>query len=301
MKLALKVDVDTYEGMQKGVPNFLKLFKEQNIQVSFFIPFGPDESGKAIFRIFKKKGFLKKMIRTNPVKLYGPKTMLRGTLLPAPMIGSSFPSIAQDVLQHGHELGIHGYNHVLWQDHLLEMNEEQVKEQFELGISAYERAIGIQPKSFAAPAWLCSMFSLKMLDQFQFDYASDSRGYQPFYPTMNGTHFKTIQVPSTLPTTDELLGVAGLNNHNVHNYLSQQIELTKNQLHVHTIHTEVEGLAMFNDFADWIRNLKKNDCEFVRLDQQVQSLLKEQSKISVNEIILDELPGRAGKVACQKK
>ena len=70
MKLALKVDVDTYEGMREGVPNFLRLFKELGIRASFFIPFGPDESGKAIFRVFKKKGFLRKMFRTNALKLY---------------------------------------------------------------------------------------------------------------------------------------------------------------------------------------------------------------------------------------
>ena len=63
MKLALKVDVDTYEGMRDGVPQLLGLLRSLKITASFFIPFGPDESGKAVFRVFKKKGFLKKMFR----------------------------------------------------------------------------------------------------------------------------------------------------------------------------------------------------------------------------------------------
>ena len=44
MRLALKVDVDTYDGMRDGVPNFLRLFKTLKIRASFYIPFGPDAS-----------------------------------------------------------------------------------------------------------------------------------------------------------------------------------------------------------------------------------------------------------------
>src|SRR3989338_4219784 len=119
MRLALKVDVDTYDGMRDGVPNFLRLFKTLKIRASFYIPFGPDASGRAVFRIFKKKGFLKKMFRTNALKLYGIKTMLRGTLLSSPMIGASFPDLVKQIEAEGHELGIHGYHHVEWQDRLL--------------------------------------------------------------------------------------------------------------------------------------------------------------------------------------
>src|SRR5438132_976649 len=108
MRLALKVDVDTYDGMRDGVPNFLNLFKRLNIRASFYIPFGPDASGRAVLRVFTKKGFLKKMFKTNALKLYGLKTMLRGTLLPAPMIGSSFPDLVKAIKAEGHEIGIHG-------------------------------------------------------------------------------------------------------------------------------------------------------------------------------------------------
>lgn len=300
IKLSLKVDVDTYDGMRIGVPDFLKLFKEFNIKASFFIPFGPDESGKAVFRIFRKKGFLKKMFRTNAAKLYGIKTMLRGTLLPAPLIGSSFPEIVQSVIKEGHELGIHGYNHVLWQDHLLEMNEKEIQEQFESGMSSYEKVTGAKPKSFAAPAWYCSPLSLKIMDEFHFDYASDTRGQIPFYPSMNGKEFKTLQIPSTLPTLDELLGANHLNEQNVHPYLTKLMESSNLEYHVHTIHTEAEGMAFFDSFSKWIKELRENRCEFLTLSDSLKPILSSGKKIQKNEIILKEIPGRAGKVACQK-
>lgn len=299
MQIALKVDVDTYEGMKIGVPNLLKLFQELGIKASFFVPFGPDESGKAIFRVFTKRGFLQKMFRSNALKLYGLKTALRGTLLPAPKIGASFPEIARSIVDHGHELGIHGYNHVLWQDHLLGMAESKVKEQFDLGMAAFEKALAKKPQSFAAPAWLCSSASLKWIDELRFSYASDTRGLRPFFPRMNGTDFKTLQIPSTLPTSDELLGVDGLDASGLHDFLTKKMQASNLDVQVHTIHTETEGAALLEPFSNWIFNLKQSNFNFIRLADWADTLLKNPQSIPRNEIRLQELPGRAGKVACQ--
>ena len=214
MRIALKIDVDTYDGMREGVPNFLRLFRGLGIRASFYVPFGPDASGRAVFRIFRKKGFLKKMLRTNALKLYGIKTLLRGTLLPAPLIGGSFPGLARAIEAEGHELGIHGYHHVEWQDHLPRMDEPAVRRHVSDGVSAFEKALGRKPESFAAPAWLCTPASLSVIDESGFLYASDTRGRHPFFPVIAGRRFKTLQVPSTLPTLDELLAWDGVDTDN---------------------------------------------------------------------------------------
>lgn len=276
--LALKIDVDTYDGMRCGVPNFLKLFRELGIKATFFIPFGPDESGKAVFRVFRKKGFLKKMYRTNALKLYSFKTMLRGTLLPAPMIGSSFPGLVKQILDEGHELGIHGYNHTYWHDHLLNMDENEVRAEFTRGISAYEKVVGKKPLAFAAPAWMCTPKSLKMLDAFEFSYASDSRGRTPFFPSMDGIEYKTLQIPSTLPTLDEILGHNDITQENAWFYLNRRMEEMLLPCHVHTIHTEVEGTAIFENFSKWLTELKGKNFRFIRLCDFAASLLKEDRK-----------------------
>lgn len=300
MQLALKVDVDTYAGMRDGVPNLLQLFQKLKIRASFFVPFGPDESGKALFRIFKKKGFLKKMFRTNALRLYGIKTMLRGTLLPAPNIGASFPEIVHEILKNGHELGIHGYNHVLWQDHLLEMTGEEVRQEIEKGISGYEKIVGGKPCAFAAPAWLCTSKSLMALDEFHFSYASDTRGAHPFYPVMNGKEFKTLQIPSTLPTIDEILGWNNINEMTAHATLSSKLHESNAAIHVHSIHTEVEGTALFDAFSKWLTALKKENVTFVTLAKITANLLNEPQKIPKCEIVLSEIPGRSGLVSCQR-
>lgn len=80
IKLALKIDIDTFQGTKYGTPNLLRLLKELNIKATFFTSLGPDNSGKAIIRVFTK-GFLKRMAKLGPVKTYGFKTMFYGTFL----------------------------------------------------------------------------------------------------------------------------------------------------------------------------------------------------------------------------
>ncbi len=300
MNLGLKVDVDTYEGMRVGVPNLLNLFRKLQIKASFYIPFGPDQSGRAIFRIFKKRGFMKKMVQTSALKIYGWKTVLRGTLLPSVAIGASFPEIARAVEKEGHELGIHGYNHVYWQDHLLELSPLEVKEELERAIFSFEKCVGKKPQAFAAPAWLCTPTSLGFIDAFKFSYASDTRsGTFPFYPTMNGQGFKTLQIPSTLPTLDELIGLDP-ENKNIHSQLTQAMEATPLPYQVHTIHTELEGMVYLKEFTDWLQSLKKKNVQFVTCAQIKEEVLKEPQKIPRCAVILKEIPGRAGAVACQQ-
>ena len=81
--IALKVDVDTYVGTRDGVPQLLEILERFGIKATFYFSLGPDNSGKAIRRLFRK-GFLKKMIRTRAPSMYGLRTMLYGTILPAP-------------------------------------------------------------------------------------------------------------------------------------------------------------------------------------------------------------------------
>ena len=124
--LAIKVDVDTLEGFRQGVPALIKVLADHAVKASFFLALGPDHSGRAIFRIFRQRGFLEKMWRTRAPALYGFKTMCYGTLLPGPKIGAAAPHLAPQLAAAGHEVGLHGYDHVRWHDHLYNLSPEKV-------------------------------------------------------------------------------------------------------------------------------------------------------------------------------
>jgi hypothetical protein len=83
MKLALKIDVDTYRGTREGVPRLMKILTAHGAGATFLFSLGPDHTGRAIKRVFRP-GFFGKVRRTSVLRHYGLKTLLYGTILPAP-------------------------------------------------------------------------------------------------------------------------------------------------------------------------------------------------------------------------
>jgi len=291
--VALKVDVDTYAGTRDGVPRLLEIMEAAGIKATFYFSMGPDNSGKAIRRIFTRKGFLKKMIRTGAPSAYGLRTMLYGTLLPAPEIAASFPEILRETAARGHETGVHCWDHVLWHDYLGRFSPERVKEQLGRGVTLFEEIMGERPKTTAAPGWTVSENSLAFQDELELDYSSDGRGYAPFYPVFAGKRYRTLQMPSTWPTLDEILGDGGITADNVNDfYLSKLTE----GLNVHTVHAEMEGGVMAPSFVDLIDRLKDKGCRFVTLAEAADTF---RATAPDAPLAMGELPGRAGLVAIQ--
>lgn len=297
LQVAIKVDVDSWIGLKEGVPRLLALFRHFAVPASFFIAFGPDNSGKALRRIFKR-GFLHKMWRTNAVRIYGVKTLLCGTLLPSPIIGDMAPELLRAVLDDGHELGIHGYDHVLWQDRLQGLGEAGITNEIERAIASYVKTLKISPQSFAAPGWQATDASLAVQDRQGFLYCSDTRGVFPFLPRMHGQTFQTLQIPTTLPTLDEVLGLDGMQGEQVNDvFLSQ---LRSDRLNVHTIHAEVEGRTQLDLFASLLKHLEVQGVAYVKLCDVAKALLHQGPDDLPRAAIQPRpIPGRAGEVACQ--
>jgi peptidoglycan/xylan/chitin deacetylase (PgdA/CDA1 family) len=267
------------------------------VPASFFIAFGPDNSGKAIRRIFRR-GFLHKMWRTNAVRIYGVKTLLCGTLLPSPIIGDMAPELLQAVLDDGHELGIHGYDHVLWQDCLQGLREAGIANEIERAIASYVKTLKIPPQGFAAPGWQATDASLAVQDRQGFLYCSDTRGVYPFLPMMQGQTYLTLQIPTTLPTLDEVLGLDGMQGERVNDFFLSQ--LRSDRLNVHTIHAEVEGRAQLDLFASLLKHLEVQGVAYVKLCDVAKALLHQgPDDLPRAAIQLRPIPGRAGAVACQ--
>jgi peptidoglycan/xylan/chitin deacetylase (PgdA/CDA1 family) len=292
--VALKIDVDTFAGTRDGVPRLLATLHDFNIKATFYFSMGPDNSGKAIRRIFTRKGFLRKMLRTRAPSAYGIKTMLYGTLLPAPMIADSFPTVLQSVVQQGHEAGIHCWDHVKWHDLLPWFPKPVTAMELGRAGSCFEAIFGFRARTTAAPGWTVSQDSLEVQDAMSLAYCSDSRGTHPFYPVMNGRRFNTLQIPSTWPTMDEILGENGVTSENINDlYLS----LLKPGLNVHTIHAELEGGVLSATFVDLLKRLQAAGVRFITLAEAA-----EESALSAPDSVLEmgEIPGRAGNVAVQR-
>lgn len=290
--VALKVDVDTYAGTRDGVPALLEDMARFGVLATFYFSLGPDNSGKAVRRIFTRKGFLRKMLRTRAPSAYGIRTMLYGTLLPAPMIAASLPGVLRATEQGGHEVGIHCWDHVKWHDYLPWFPKHLTAMELGLASAQFEDILGHRAITTAAPGWTVSTDSLEVQDAMGLSYCSDGRGTHPFYPVMEGRRFRTLQIPTTLPTADEILGENGITPENVHDYYLSQM---KEGLNVLTIHAELEGGAIRASFVRLLERFAAEDIRCITLGEAARRV----SRVPACRLFMGEIPGRAGKVAIQ--
>ncbi|TLN15326.1 4-deoxy-4-formamido-L-arabinose-phosphoundecaprenol deformylase [bacterium] len=292
---AIKVDVDTYVGTGDGVPRLVEILDSFGVRATFYFSLGPDNSGKAIRRIFTRKGFLKKMLRTKAPSMYGLRTLLYGTLLPAPMIGKSFPDILKKTKDMGHEVGIHCWDHVQWHDLLPKMKKEDVAEELGRAGSVFREIFGECARTTAAPGWTVSPQSLEVQDSMSLLYCSDTRGSFPFFPVVDGLAYHTLQIPTTFPTMDELLGLEGITPETIND---RYLTLIRPGLNVHTIHAELEGMSLSHVFADLLQRLAARGVRFVTLAEASKEATGHHPPRCI--LSMGEIPGRAGSVAVQQ-
>ncbi len=296
MEVALSIHVDTHQGLAEGVPRLRRLLQREDVTASFYVSMGPDNSGRAIMRVFRNRGFLKKMFRTNAVAMYGLRTILSGTILPARPIALAFPYLLRGLKSDGFEVAVHGHDHVRWQDHIDDLGEHGIRAELNDAFEAFRSILGERPRAFAAPGWRTNATALRVLDEMGLDYRSDTRGRTPFRCLVEGRVLATPEIPTMLPTLDEVLGRPDLSDANavLRFYLDQ---FKPDGLSVHTIHAETEGMGQLDGFTALLLALKERGARFVRMDEVASRLNR--AELPVCEVTRIELPGRAGWVAGQ--
>lgn len=296
MEVALKIDVDTHQGLGQGVPRMAAMLEREGVAASFYISMGPDNSGRAIVRVLKNRGFLKKMFRTNAVSMYGLRTVLSGTILPARPIALAYPAVMRDLRARGFEVGVHGYDHVRWQDQIDALGESGVRAELHDAFEAFRAIMGEPAKGFAAPGWRTNDAASLALEAENLEYRSDTRGRYPFRCAIGDKILATPEIPTTLPTLDEVMGRPELSDDAavLRHYLDQ---FRPGALNVHTVHAETEGMGHLESFRAMLRALKERGAKFLSM-REVASRLN-RTELPICEIIRIELPGRAGWVAGQ--
>ncbi len=297
-RLILKVDVDTDRGTREGVPNLLADCRAVNAAACFLFSLGPDQTGRAITRVLRP-GFFQKVSRTSVVQIYGIRTLLNGTLLPAPHIGRRNTAVIRSVREAGFEVGIHCNNHYRWQDYLHGMTLAEVRAEFGAAREEFRRIFGVEALTAGAPGWQSTALSREVYDEANLLYASDTRGGAPFFPRIGGKVFKTLEIPSTLPTFDELMGRPEYPDDKIVAHYLNLMGAEPERTHVFTLHAEIEGMGRRKLFQDLLAACRKAGIEFVRMDDYARDLLSRRAMIPVCEQTMAEIDGRSGLVAAQ--
>jgi peptidoglycan/xylan/chitin deacetylase (PgdA/CDA1 family) len=290
--LCLKVDVCTHDGMKGGVPRLLDQLKRLGAKATFCLAFGPDNAGKAIFNVFKP-GFARKMLGSGAPKLYGWRTTVSGTLLPARPIASAFPDLVRRIESEGHEVALHAWDHRRWQDHIDAMDDAEIREHFDLAAKSYAEILGHAPHGAAAAAWIVNARSLAVADTLGLAWASDLRGGPPCRLRAGGRVFATPQIPTTGRCVEELLAVGVRETRDLVDALIS--DLKPDDPAVLAVHAEVEGGPRAAVLDEVVARQRVAGREIRTLGEFIASV--DVASLPVRDLAFKPLAGRSGRVA----
>ena len=295
-RIALKIDVDTWRGTREGVPALLALLGRHQARATFLFSLGPDRTGLAIRRVFRP-GFLSKVSRTSVLEHYGLRTLLHGTLLPAPDIGRRCATLLREVAAAGFETGIHCWDHTNWQDHVATRDAVWTARAMRAAVERYHEIFGRAPRTHGAAGWQMNPHAYHLERELGFDYASDGRGSHPYQPALDGRPIGVPQLPTTLPTFDELIGLDGLDAGNVETRLLALTAAKPERDQVFTLHAELEGMKLAPAFERLLRGWRDQGFSFATTAECFAAL--DPARLPLHEIAIGSVPGRSGTLAVQ--
>lgn len=283
-RIALKIDVDTYHGALNGVPALNRILKQNEASGTFFFSLGPDHSGQ-------------EMRSSSLGNYYGLRTRLYGRLLPGPDIGTRCRKILLETKIAGFEIGIHAWDRAQWDKTIQTAENAWVEAQMTKACARFTELFSDIARCHAASGWRMNRHALRLTQRLGFTYASDCRGHSPFIPVIDGEIVICPQIPTSLPTLDEILSrEPGFSpDQAIDRILQLSTDIPGD--HVFTLRAELEGMKFSSAFERLLAGWKNSNVQLVALND-IHSTLNVK-ELPRHTIRLTEIPGRSGKRMAQ--
>jgi len=192
---------------------------------------------------------------------------------------------------------VHCYDHVRWQDGVARANAAWTQREFMRAIDTFTAVFGSAPQSHAAAGWQLNSYALQLESCAHLRYASDTRGTRPFLPVIGSVRGDCVQIPTTLPTLDELIGTGGLTADTACDELRARTRATQIPDQVFTVHAELEGGQLAPQFERLLRGWREDGFALVPLADLGADLRRE--NLPRHLIAMGAIPGRSGVLALQ--
>jgi peptidoglycan/xylan/chitin deacetylase (PgdA/CDA1 family) len=291
---ALRIDVDTFEGLTQGVPKILDILRQYDIKASFYCTMGrevdlvtslrhkirsdrvlSDFSNKNLHQtreLVQQLGLrgslseISTMLMKNPISLINEGRRLSKSFLLPKKIGREGGDILKQIADEKHEIGPHGYIHIKWSG----INLAEMTEEFEEMISEYFHIFKRHPKSWCSPFGTLNDDVVRLTEKYQIAVNSYLGGTEIFHPIIDGRQCNHIMVPVTTCATVTKKGIkqfvpllqhfksVGLSDFATLKRSKQIIEenMRKNKWASTFVHAEFEGLERPDLFRDIVKFVK---------------------------------------------
>ena len=177
--------------------------------------------------------------------------------------------------------------------------QQRTMAEFERGMQAFQQVFGFAPKTHAAAGWQINAYGLELEREYALDFASDTRGRTPFWPLLEGGGSSCLQLPTTLPTFDELLGRDGIDETNLAQAVYERSLAQAGGGHpqVFTLHAELEGLLLLGAFDALLQKWRAAGAQISCMGDLHAHVMAQ--TLPRQSVIMGQVAGRSGLLALQ--
>ena len=270
-RIALRIEVGSCRGTLEGVPRLLDSLRKHGAQATFLFALGADHGGRSLVRMGPRTA-LRTIGHRSALAHYGVKTLLYGTVLPGPDIGRRGAGVMRSVRDQGHEVGIHAWNVARWRHAAHGADARWTTEQMQRAAERFEDVFGMPARVHAAAGWQMNAHAYRLTQRLGFDYCSDTRGSQPFIPVLAAELIACPQIPTTLPTLDEVLMDGATTLGDAARRLVAARSATPAPCgHVYTARAEFDGMALAPVFDQLLGAWRADGIELMSLQAYLEA------------------------------
>ncbi len=161
---------------------------------------------------------------------------------------------------------------------------------------------GFLPQSHAAAGWQINAHGLDLEREYGLRYASDTRGGPPFFPVLAQGISTCPQLPTTLPTFDEILGLDGVDESTIADAVFRLSAAAAaadvapdDNLQVFTLHAELEGMRLLDACESLLVKWREAGASITRMAKIHEVAMRR--PLPARAVVRGEVAGRSGLLA----
>lgn len=262
MRIGLRISVATGRGAVRAVPRVLALLARHGAAATFYFNLGPDRWHRS---------------------------------LPARAVGARASGALAQVLAAGCEAGIYGWDAARWPHRQRPSEAAWIETALDRACAAFERIAGQPPRTHAAPGWQTCRHALRLNQRLGFVYAADTRGRRPYMPVCEAELVLCPQIPTTLPSLDELVEGGDATADTAHEAVLAASAGGGD--HVFALRAELGAAAYEPALGRLLEAWRARGAEIVALRTLLEAL--EPARLPRHVVLPRELAGRGGTCAMQ--